>query len=108
MHHDLEHQETNADARRELVAQDYVYSFKRFADPANRSPVWAGLETEKYLGLNELRQAALDQKKPLDYDREIEGVRALDRYTIQFRLAEPRPAATAAIAPGSPPAETTP
>ncbi len=26
--------------RRELVAQDYVYSFKRFADPANKSPVW--------------------------------------------------------------------
>ena len=77
--------------RRELVAQDYVYSFKRFADPANRSPVWSGLETEKLLGLNELRQAALDQKKPLDYDREIEGIRALDRYTIQFKLAEPRP-----------------
>ena len=29
--------------RRELVAQDYVYSFKRFADPANRSPVWTSM-----------------------------------------------------------------
>ena len=77
--------------KRELVAQDYVYSFKRFADPANKSPVWSALETEKLIGLNELRQAALDAKKPFDYDREIDGIRALDRYTVQFKLAEPRP-----------------
>ncbi|KQW35661.1 ABC transporter substrate-binding protein [Rhizobacter sp. Root404] len=77
--------------RRELVAQDYVYSFKRFADPANKSPVWSGLETERLLGLNELRQAGLDARKPFDYDREIEGLRALDRYTLQFKVAEPRP-----------------
>jgi ABC-type transport system substrate-binding protein len=77
--------------KRELVAQDYVYTFKRFADPANKSPVWSGLEAEKLFGLNELRQAALDTKRPFDYDREIDGIRALDRYTLQFRLAEPRP-----------------
>jgi len=77
--------------RRELVAQDYVYTFKRFADSANKSPNWASLESEKMIGLNELRQAALDAKKPFDYDREIEGLRALDRYTLQFKLAEPRP-----------------
>ncbi len=77
--------------RRELVAQDYVFAWKRFADPANKSPVWGGIENEKYLGLNELRQAALDSKKPFDYDREIDGIRALDRYTIQFKVAEPRP-----------------
>ena len=77
--------------RRELVAQDYVYSLKRFADPANKSPVWAGIETEHYLGLNELRQRALDEKKPFDYDREIEGVRALDRYTIRYAIRDPRP-----------------
>jgi ABC-type transport system substrate-binding protein len=77
--------------RRELVAQDYVYSLKRFADPANKSPIWSGLETEHYLGLNELRQRALDEKKPFDYDQEIEGVRALDRYTIRFSVRDPRP-----------------
>ncbi len=42
--------------RRELVAQDYVYSYKRFADPANKSPVWSGMEPEGFLGLNELRR----------------------------------------------------
>src|SRR3982751_5120604 len=56
--------------RRELVAQDYVYSMKRFADPANKSPVWSGIATEGILGLAELRQQALDAKKPFDYDRE--------------------------------------
>jgi ABC-type transport system substrate-binding protein len=77
--------------RRELVAQDYVYSFKRFADPANKSPEWTGMETDGYLGLAELRKVALDGKKAFDYDREIEGIRALDRYTLRFSLAEGRP-----------------
>jgi ABC-type transport system substrate-binding protein len=77
--------------RRELVAQDYVYSFKRFADPANLSPTWNGMENDGYLGLAELRQAALAQKKPFDYDTEIDGVRALDRYTVRFALKHPRP-----------------
>lgn len=77
--------------RRELVAQDYVYSLKRFADPANRSPLWSGMETDGYLGLAALRKKGLDASKPFDYDTEIEGVRALDRYTFQVRLEEPRP-----------------
>ena len=77
--------------KRELVAQDYVYSIKRFADPAHKSPVWSSLETEGILGLAELRRDALERKKPFDYDREIEGLRALDRYTLRFVLKEPRP-----------------
>jgi len=77
--------------RRELVAQDYVYAYKRFADPANKSPAWTGLAEEKIVGLGELRQQALDRKQPFDYDREIPGLRALDRYTLQFRIEESRP-----------------
>ena len=77
--------------KRELVAQDYVYSFKRFADPANKSPNWGGFEVEGFPGLNELRADALRNNKPFDYDREIEGIRALDRYTIRFTVKEPRP-----------------
>ncbi|MFI4929884.1 MAG: ABC transporter substrate-binding protein [Burkholderiales bacterium] len=77
--------------RRELVAQDYVYTIKRFADPANKSPGWGSISDEKLVGLNALRQQALDQRKPFDYDREVEGIRALDRYTIQYKLEEPRP-----------------
>ena len=77
--------------RRELVAHDYVYALKRFADPAHLAPAWSGIEADNYLGLNELHKTALDQKKPFDYDREIEGVRALDRYTIRFTVKKPRP-----------------
>jgi ABC-type transport system substrate-binding protein len=77
--------------KRELVAQDYVYTLKRFADPANKSASWSALEQEKLIGLAALRQDALAKKRPFDYEREIEGVRALDRYTLQFKLEEPRP-----------------
>jgi len=77
--------------KRELVAQDYAYAFKRFADPANKSPNWGGLETEGLIGLAGLREKALKTKQPFDYDTEIEGVRALDRYTLRFTLQEPRP-----------------
>jgi ABC-type transport system substrate-binding protein len=77
--------------KRELVAQDYVYAMKRFADPALKSPMWPGLELDRHTGLNELRAEAVKNKKPFDYDREIAGVRALDRYTLRFEVAEPRP-----------------
>lgn len=77
--------------KRELVAQDYVYSFVRFADPAVKSPAWTWMETFKFVGLAERRKEALDSKKPFDYDRPIEGIRALDRYTIRFTMAEPSP-----------------
>ncbi len=86
--------------RRELVAEDYVYSFKRFADPANKSPVWASLEEAALVGLNELRQEALDKRTAFNYDRQIEGLRAIDRYTLQFRLAKPDPRYGASLASG--------
>jgi ABC-type transport system substrate-binding protein len=76
--------------RRELIAADYVYSIKRHFDPRWKSPRYSSLDNNKMLGLNELREAALEGK-PFDYDREVEGVRALDRYTLRFRLAEPNP-----------------
>ena len=77
--------------RRELIARDYAYAFKRHADPANKSPVWSEVETFGIGGLAALRQEALATKKPFDYDRQIDGMRALDRYTLQFTLKEPRP-----------------
>ncbi len=77
--------------KRELVAEDYVFAFKRFADPLVKSPLWASVENRKHVGLAALRQQALDQKKPFDYDKPIDGVRALDRRTVQFRLEDPTP-----------------
>lgn len=77
--------------KRELVAQDFVYSLKRFFDPRWKSPIVAGLEEFKILGLNELRQRSLLERTPFPYDVEVEGLRALDRYTLQMRLADNNP-----------------
>jgi ABC-type transport system substrate-binding protein len=76
---------------RELVAADYVYAYKRYFDPAIKSPGYSTARDDGVIGADELRQEALTSKQPFDYDRDIPGVRALDRYTIQFRLAGPRP-----------------
>ncbi|MBQ0929557.1 bicyclomycin resistance protein [Ideonella sp. 4Y16] len=75
---------------RELVAEDYVYSIKRYADPQLKSPNWGYVDSYQLLGLAALRQRA-QGGQAFDYDTPIEGLRALDRYTLQFRLAEPRP-----------------
>jgi ABC-type transport system substrate-binding protein len=77
--------------RRELTAADYVYSYKRFADPKVNSPAWTWLAQFEFLGLAELRKEAADRKQPFDYDRPIEGLVALDRYTLRFRLAKSDP-----------------
>lgn len=77
--------------RRELVAADYVYSIKRHYDPHFKSGRLYWFEGNKLLGLSELRQQALSSGRPFDYDREVEGAKALDRYTFQVKLAEPNP-----------------
>ncbi len=77
--------------KRELTAQDYVFSIKRHYDPKWKSPNLYLLENAKLLGLTELRKKAMDSKQPFPYDVEVEGVKALDRYTLQFTLAEPSP-----------------
>ena len=86
--------------RRELVAADYVYSFKRIVDPANKSPVVAGILDQKFVGLNALRDDAVKHNRPFDYDRPIEGLQALDRHTIRFQLEEPRPRFIEVLATG--------
>jgi ABC-type transport system substrate-binding protein len=77
--------------KRELTAHDYVYAIKRHYDPRWKSPNLYVLENSRIIGLAELRQQALRDRAPFDYDREVEGLRALDRYTFQIRLAEPAP-----------------
>ena len=75
---------------RELVAADYVYAIKRFFDPRYKSPRLYLLENAQLLGMADLRSAALKGGR-FDYDREVEGVRALDRSTLQLRFARPSP-----------------
>ncbi len=80
--------------KRELTAADYVYSIKRHYDPRWKSGRLYLLESVKLLGLTELRKELAASKKPFDYDREVEGVRALDRYTLQIKTADPQPRLT--------------
>ena len=77
--------------KRELVAEDYAYSIKRHYDPRWKSGNLYILENAKILGLSELRKKGLDEKKPFDYDTPVEGLRALDRYTLQIKLGAAAP-----------------
>src|SRR5512139_1497914 len=70
--------------KRELVADDYVYSLKRLIDPKIRSP-WAFLVENKFVGLDELAEEAKKTGR-FDYDRKIPGMEAVDRHTLRFRL----------------------
>ena len=55
-------------------------------DPKNRSP-WAFLLEGKIEGLDELAEAAKKSGK-FDYDAKVAGMRAVDRYTLEFRLKD--------------------
>ncbi len=76
---------------RELVAADYVYTLKRYYDPAIRTEHLYTFENAKILGLSELRRGALQSKTPFPYDIEVPGLRALDRYRFEVVLADPAP-----------------
>ncbi len=73
--------------KRELTAADYVYSWKRIIDPKMRSnniQVFDG----KILGADAVVAAAKATGK-FDYDAPMEGLQAIDRYTIRLRLNFP-------------------
>jgi peptide/nickel transport system substrate-binding protein len=73
--------------KRELVAEDYVYSIKRLMDPKLAAPLLAEVEGI-ILGSDEALARARKANR-FDYDAPIEGLRALDRYTLQIRLTKP-------------------
>ena len=70
--------------RRELTAEDYIYSIKRFLDPKNRSP-YAFLFEGKIVGLDQLAAQA-GKSGRFDYDAKVAGLEALDRHTLRIRL----------------------
>jgi oligopeptide transport system substrate-binding protein len=72
--------------KRELVAEDFVYSLKRLMDPKLRSP-WTWLVEDKIVGLDELAEGAKKGAK-FDYDKKIPGLEAVDRYTLRIRLKQ--------------------
>ena len=73
---------------RELTAEDYVYTIKRIIDPKVRS-YWLYLLEKNLVGLDDvLAQRARDRRVRLR--RAIEGLQALDRYTLRITLQPPR------------------
>lgn len=71
---------------RELTAMDFVYSLKRHADTKNQSTGW-WLFDGKLKGLNEWREKYANAEVA-NYDEEVEGLKAIDKYTLQFKLAK--------------------
>jgi ABC-type transport system substrate-binding protein len=69
--------------KRELVAADYVYSIKRHLDPSINSP-WSFLVDGKFVGMSDLVKKA--GQGALDYNAPVEGIKALDKYTLQLTL----------------------
>jgi oligopeptide transport system substrate-binding protein len=70
--------------KRELTAEDYVYAWKRLLDPRVRSP-FAWYLQDKVVGAEPVLEAARKSGR-FDYDAPIEGLRALDRYTIRLKV----------------------
>lgn len=71
---------------REVEASDFVYSIKRLADSKNQSTGWWILDG-KIKGLNEWRKK-YETQTTVNYDEEIVGLKALDKYTLQFTLSK--------------------
>ena len=73
---------------RELVAEDYVYAIKRYLDPNLRGGGDPQI-SDLIVGMRELVDAARKPGVKMSYDTTVEGLRAVDKYTLQLKLAEP-------------------
>lgn len=72
---------------RELIAEDFVYSFKRIANIKNLSQNWSIFDN-KIAGLDEFREYTKTCEKgdDVDYSWEVEGLKAVDDYTLVIKL----------------------
>ncbi|MEO2094600.1 MAG: ABC transporter substrate-binding protein [bacterium] len=72
---------------RQMIARDVVYSWKRLADSGIGTRNWWLLEST-ILGLDEWR-GQQNKNDSFDYDAPVEGILALDRFSLQVTLTEP-------------------
>ena len=77
---------------RELKAADFVYGLKRMANIRYPNQNWTNIK-ERFVGLDDFRDYTRQFKKELDvdYSREVEGVKAMDDYTLQLKVLKPWP-----------------
>ncbi len=78
---------------REVVAADFVYSFKRHFDARTKS-AGSWLWRSKIVGLDQWK------KEGSDYNKEVEGLKAIGKYRIQIKLVAPFPQLTYTLAMG--------
>jgi oligopeptide transport system substrate-binding protein len=78
---------------RELVASDIVYSLQRHFDPANR-PQGAWLWLGRIVGLDDWKASGSD------YSQTVEGLQAVDKYTLRIKLIRPYPQLLYTLATG--------
>ena len=76
-------------AGRELVAEDFIYAFKRLADVKTQPTGW-WIFDGKIVGLDAFYKASATENG-VDYDRPVEGLRAPDPYTLEIELTGPYP-----------------
>ncbi|MFY7872559.1 MAG: ABC transporter substrate-binding protein, partial [Limnohabitans sp.] len=71
--------------KREVVAQDFVYTLLRHADPQSRSPQFSDL-VDRIVGFEESHKAASAPGARFNYDTKHPGIYSSDRYTMHIRL----------------------
>lgn len=71
---------------REITAQDYIYSWRRLADPKTKSEGWWVFDG-KIKGFNEWRDKLV--KGEATYETPIEGLQTPDAHTIVIKLTKP-------------------
>jgi oligopeptide transport system substrate-binding protein len=74
---------------RELVANDFIYSWKRTADTSTHSDMFWLFE-DKVKGMSEWRAEAI-KSGHADYSKPIEGISTPDDHTIIVKMARPYP-----------------
>jgi len=80
---------------REIVAADFLYSFRRMADPANNCPI-VNFVSDKILGFSDYTSSPaliLGGKKSFNYTLPVEGLQVdpKDPYTFRILLNQPYP-----------------
>lgn len=76
---------------RQVVAGDFIYAWKRVANIKYRSKNW-WIFDGRIKGLDEFREYT-ESAETVDFDRPVEGLEAVDDFTLRIRLTEPWPQA---------------
>ena len=74
---------------REMTADDFVFSFKRIADPKSECPVSSVFQAN-VVGMAEAYDVARKAER-FDYNAALPGAKAVDAHTFQLLLKKPNP-----------------